>query len=202
MNTEIENILHRVFTLYQKYGIKSITMDDIAKELGISKKTLYEYFIDKNDLVEKVYEYENTSKTQCFVELTKDSENAIQQLFTATKFINESLKNFNPTVDFDLKKYHFEVFEARQKSMVENMTYHLLANLNRGIKEKLYRAELNPELIARLHVSRIVSMFNSEIFSKDEIINAENHRELMIYHIRGIATEAGIKVLEKELKND
>jgi len=202
MNTEIENILQRIYFLYQKYGIKSITMDDIARELGISKKTIYEYFTDKNDLVNKVYEFEHKLNMQQFNELSNKEENAIQALFLVIRYMDEMLKEYNPSVDYDLKKYYPEVFEKKRKRMIEGVYDKIYNNLLRGIKEKLYRSDMDPDLIARLHVSRIVSVPTSDIFTVEEFTSHNNRRELMIYHIRGIATEKGIKELEKELQNE
>lgn len=202
MNTETDNIIQRIYCLYQKYGIKSITMDDVARELGISKKTIYEHFTDKNDLVNKVYEYEHKFKNQQFDNLFTKGENAIQGLFLVIHFMDEMLKEHNYVVDYDLKKYYPEVFEKKRKRMIEGVYEKIYNNLIRGIKEKLYRSDMDPELIARLHVSRIVSVITSDIFTVEEFTNNNNRRELMIYHIRGIATEKGIKVLEKELQNE
>jgi TetR/AcrR family transcriptional regulator, cholesterol catabolism regulator len=202
MNTEIDNILQRVYFLYQKYGIKSITMDDVARELGISKKTIYECFTDKNDLVEKVYEYEHHLKTCQFEEVFTKGENAIQGLFLVIHFMDDMLKEYNASVDYDLKKYYPEVFEKKRKRMIEGVYDKIHKNLIRGIEEKVYRSDMDPELIARLHVSRIMSVMTSDIFTVEEFTSNNNRRELMIYHIRGIATEKGIKVLEKELQNE
>lgn len=202
MNTEIENILQRIYCLYQKYGIKSITMDDVARELGISKKTIYEYFTDKNDLVYKVYEYEHESRSKQFDELTEKGVNAIQDLFISIRFMDEVLKEHNQSVDYDLKKYYPEIFEKKRKRMIDGVFEKIYKNLLRGIEEKLYRSDMDAELIARLHVSRIVNVITSEIFTVEEYTSHANRKEIMIYHIRGIATEKGIKVLEKELQNE
>jgi len=202
MNTEINNILQRIYCLYQKYGIKSITMDDVARELGISKKTIYENFTDKNDLVNKVYEFEHELSIQHFIDLSTKEENAIQGLFLVINFMDEMLKTYNPAVDYDLKKFYPEVFEKKRKRMIDGMYEKIYNNLLRGIKEKLYRSDMDPELIARLHVSRVVSVITSDIFTVEEFTSHATRRELLVYHIRGIATEKGIKILEKELQNE
>jgi len=202
MNSEIDNILQRIYCLYQKYGIKSITMDDVARELGISKKTIYEYFTDKNDLVYKVYEFEHKLSIQHFHKLSTKEENAIQGLFLVIHFMDDMLKGYNPAVDYDLKKFYPDVFEKKRKRMIDGMYEKIYKNLIRGIEEKLYRSDMDPELIARLHVSRVVSVITSDIFTVEEFTSHTIRRELMIYHIRGIATEKGIKVLEKELQNE
>lgn len=202
MENENKNILHRVCALYNKYGIKSITMDDVSRELGISKKTLYEHFTDKDEMVSKVFEYERKSVLKDLGEFLSKAQNAIHELFLINKYFSDKIKNYNPNVDFDLKKYHFEIFEKHKSKVIENMYSFILANLNRGIKEKVYRSDMNPEFIARLHVSRLISMQHSEVFTREDLLEKNTHRELIIYHVRGIATQEGIKILEKELKNE
>ena len=202
MNQETENILQRVCTLYNKYGIKSVTMDDVSRELGISKKTLYEHFRDKEELVSLVFESERNNVLKDLCSINDVALNAIQELFLINKYFSERIRDYNPNVDFDLRKYHFPVFEEHKKKVIENMYSHIVANLERGIKEKLYRTDFNPDFIARLHVSRIVSMQQSEVFTREEILAKSTHVELIIYHVRGISTPEGIKILEKELKNE
>jgi len=202
MENEKSNMLNRVCNLYNNFGIKSITMDDVSRELGISKKTLYEHFKDKDDLVSQVFEFERENVLKKLCEAVSSAQNAIHELFLINKYFSDKIKNFNPNVDFDLKKYHYKVYEKHKAKVIENMFSYILANLNKGIKEKLYRNDFNPEFIARLHVSRIISIQHSGVFTREELLEKSTHRELIIYHVRGIATIEGIKVLEKELKNE
>lgn len=202
MENEKSNILTRVCNLYNKYGIKSVTMDDVSRELGISKKTLYEHFTDKDDMVSQVFEFERKNVLKELCKILSTAQNAIHELFLINKYFSEKLKNYNPNVDFDLKKYHFPIYEKHKAKVIENMYSHILANLNRGIKEKVYRNDINPEFIAKLHVSRLFGMQQSEVFTREELLEKSTHRELIIYHVRGIATQEGIKILEKELKNE
>lgn len=202
MNTELENILQRICNLYNKYGIKSVTMDDVSRELGISKKTLYEHFSDKDEMVGQVFEFERENVLKDLREILCNAQNAIHELFLINKYFSEKIKTYNPNVDFDLKKYHFPVFERHRAKVYDYMYSHILTNLNRGIKEKVYRNDINPEFIAKLHVSRLVSMQQSDFFTREELLENATHRELIIYHVRGIATKEGIKILEKELKNE
>lgn len=201
MNTEIENILNRIYNLYFKYGIKSVTMDDVSRELGISKKTLYEHFTDKDEMVSQVFELERNKVLKDLCEILGTAQNAILELFLINKYFSEKIKNYNANIDFDLKKYHFNIYENHKNKAVEAMHFHILANLNRGIKEKVYRNDFNAEFITRLHVSRLLTMQKSEIFTMEELLDKSCHRELIIYHVRGIATQEGIKILEKELEN-
>ncbi len=200
MNLELDNILSRIYNLYNKYGIKSVTMDDVSRELGISKKTLYEHFTDKDEMVSEVFELERKKVLKDLCEILGKAQNAILELFLINKYFSEKIKNYNANIDFDLKKYHFQIYENHKTKAIESMYSHILANLNRGVKENVYRNDFNAEFISRLHVSRLITMQQSEIFTMEELLDKSLHLELIIYHVRGIATKEGIKVLEKELE--
>jgi len=200
MENEKSDILNRVHNLYSKYGIKSVTMDDVSRELGISKKTLYEFFTDKDNLVENVFDYERKCVLSELCNCLACAKNAIHELFLINRYFVQKIKNYNPNVDFDLKKYHFKIFEKHRTTVINDMFKQIIANLNRGIKEKLYRTDINPEFIAKIHVSRLVGMQQSDFFTREEMLKNTIHLELIKYHVRGIATEEGLIILEKELK--
>ncbi len=200
MEKELLNILEKVSILYQKYGIKSITMDDVARELGISKKTLYQHVTDKTDLVEKVMLLIAEKHNSFFKKLRANKINAIEELFEVNKYFTEMLKNYNPSMEYDLRKYYPDLFkniyEVRRKRMYES----IIRNMKKGIKEGLYRRDMDIEIIAKLHVSRIENMYDNEIFTNEELISTKVFNEIFIYHLRGIANVTGIKFLERKLK--
>jgi len=105
MNEDFKNILLKVRELYMRYGIKSITMDDVASHLGISKKTLYQHVSDKDDLVGKVIDLEISSQDHEMECMKAADLNAIEKLLMVSKMINHKLKQMNPSTDYDLKKY-------------------------------------------------------------------------------------------------
>ncbi len=171
-------------------------MDDISRELGISKKTLYLYFTDKTDLVNKVTDFEIDRIKECFVSVTAFGTNAISELFEVNRFMIEMMKRNSPSFEYDLKKYYPDIFQKvllnRRKGMIDSV----LANLRRGKEEGLYRAELKEDIITKLQISRLENIY-SDVMFKIEDYGAENiFKEMFIYHIRGIANEAGIKYLE------
>lgn len=196
---KLNDILVKVAVLFRKYGIKSITMDDIAREIGISKKTLYQFVTDKNDLVNKVIDDELSRTKECFELVWKKENNAISELLEVNKFMLEMLKRNSPSFEYDLKKHYPEVFQkiiqARRKGMYESV----LANLKKGKAEGFYREELNEEVITKLQVSRLENMYSDVIFSIEDYSVANIFIEIFIYHIRGIANERGIKYLEENI---
>lgn len=203
MNEELNNILEKVRLLYLRYGIKSITMDDVARELGISKKTLYNYVADKTELVQKVIELE-MNKRQC--ELDKmccEGKNAIEELIEVHRFVFKKMKEANPSTEYDLKKYYPEIYQKFNNNRLGKMYERLLENMLKGKKEGIYRTDLNEDLIARLtvlrsNISGIVDFENIENF---EILTSPDFfTEAMIYHIHGIANEKGIEILNQNLE--
>ena len=205
MNEELNNILEKVRCLYLKYGIKSVTMDDVSRELAISKKTLYQYVKDKTELVEKVIELEIEYHGKYFQDLFSRGLSAIDELFEVQKHVSEMIKNHNPSQDYDLKKYYPDLFQRINKIRRERMYNYILENLRKGKREGLYRNELNEEIIAKVQLLRIEKTFDTEIFTAEEMASAKIFYEVFIYHLRGIASEKGLEELQRklnELKNN
>jgi AcrR family transcriptional regulator len=200
MNEELKNILLKVSELYTRYGIKSITMDDVAMELGISKKTLYQYVTDKDDLVGKFIDNEITLRQEQICKCFKTEFNAIEELFEISIFMNKLMKNQNPATEHDLKKYYPHHYYKTVKVRRERIFEYILLNLTKGKKEGLYREELNEEIIAKLYLSRVESIHLNDLFTVEEFTSLRLFIELLNYHVRGIATEKGIMVLNKNLK--
>ena len=200
MNEELKNILVKVRELYMKYGIKSITMDDVARELGISKKTLYQYVTDKDDLVGKVMDNEIAIRQEEICNCFRIGYNAIEELFEISILMNKLMRDQNPATEHDLKKYYPQHFQKIVNARREGIINYILLNLKKGIKEGLYRKEMNKEVIAKLYVWRIENAQISELFSAEEFSSIKLFVELLNYHVRGIATEKGIVELEKKIK--
>src|SRR5512133_2454862 len=119
MNDELKNILSRVSELYLRYGIKSITMDDVARELGISKKTLYQYVTDKDDLVGKIVDNEISRRHEEICKCFRIGYNAIEELFEISMFMNKLMRNQNSVTEHDLKKYYPGHYEKTLKARRE-----------------------------------------------------------------------------------
>jgi AcrR family transcriptional regulator len=200
MNEELKNILLKVRELYMKYGIKSITMDDVAMELGISKKTLYQYITDKDDLVGKFIDNEILLRQDEICKCFKSDFNAIEELFEITIFMNRFLRDQNPATDHDLKKYYPHHYNRMVKTRRERIFSYILLNLKKGKEEGLYRENLNEEIIAKLYLSRVESIHLNDLFTVEEFTSVRLFMELLVYHVRGIASERGIFVLDKKIR--
>ena len=200
MNNELQNILERVSDLYNKYGIKSVTMDDVARELGMSKKTLYLYVENKYDMVSKVLDYILHEKDCSFKEISEKDLNAIEELLEVGVYVIKSFKDYNPSTEYDLKKYYPDLFNKMHTIRKERMYKSVLKNIQKGKKEGLFRKELNDEIIAKMQTSRFLHMGSDEVINHNEMFKPQYILELFIYHIIGIANEKGLEVLENTLK--
>ncbi len=199
MNKELEKILGKVSVLYRKYGIKSVTMDDVAHELGISKKTLYQYVSDKTELVEKVVEHTRHCNFSSMKDMKTINGNAIEQLIEVSQMVNSLMKDHSPSYEYDLKKYYPEIFRNLMSARREVMYESMLANIRQGKKEGVYREELDEVIISKLHLLRMENLQSNEIFKEEEMHTAKFFRELFVYHIHGLATLKGLDILNKNM---
>ncbi|HEY5125163.1 MAG TPA: TetR/AcrR family transcriptional regulator, partial [Ignavibacteria bacterium] len=199
MNDDLKNILLKVRELYTKYGIKSITMDDVARKLGISKKTLYQFVTDKDDLVGKYIDNEIELRQEEICKCFKIGFNAIEELFEISIFMNRMMREQNPATEHDLSKYYPHHYQKTLKARRERMYNYILLNLKKGKEEGLYREDMNEEIIAKLYLMRSENIHFNELFTVEEFTSIKLFRELLTYHVRGIATGKGITVLEKKI---
>lgn len=201
MDEELKSILEKVRHLYIRYGIKSVTMDDVSHELGISKKTLYQHVADKNDLVFKVFDLEINDSSTKFVCCYSTNSNAIEQLFDVHKWVVSRMKEYSPVSDYDLKKYYPDIYRKLERVRKDRMFEFVVRNMQKGKEEGLYRDDLDVDIISKIHVSRIQNTFDSELLTNEEKTSLKVFYEFFVYHIRGIASEKGIRLLEEKLKN-
>lgn len=180
-----------------KYGIRSITMDDVARELSISKKTLYEHFTDKHDLVKKVIMHHLATMDKEFMAVGSQKLNAIETLLHISDMINRFIIEFNPSINFDLMKYYPEIWSILIEYKRERVFNNVKENLLRGTNEGLYRADMNADIIARIYVSRIRGGMDNELMPMPQNAFSLFFKEVITYHIRGIASQKGLVLFER-----
>ncbi len=197
-----EKILHTATDLFLSLGFKSVTMDDIAEKMAISKKTIYTYFKNKTELVKAsvYYVFENISNG--INEICSLDNNPIEEIFLIKDFVLKNLKNEKTSPLFQLKKYYPKLFNELQVKQFDVMQDCVIQNVKKGIDQGLFRKGLNLDFIARIYFSGINSLKDNELFPKKNTNMQELMEEYLNYHIRAIATEKGIKVLQNELKNN
>jgi AcrR family transcriptional regulator len=180
-----------------RYGIRSITMDEIAAQLGISKKTIYQYFTDKDEMVEGVVDHhikDNEDKCNRFRE---NSENAMHEIFIAVDEAEEMLKVMNPQIMYDLEKHHPKSHKKLTDHIYRFMYQIVKGNLQKGIAEALYRQEINLDIAAKHRVESAFMCFNQDIYPQSKYKISEVCRELAMLFMHSIASEKGNKLIEK-----
>lgn len=199
MEAKINTILEHAGKVFMRYGIKSITMDDVARELGISKKTLYQFFTDKNDLVKQCIEMRMKADQCMYDQISSEVTNAIDELFQVNKTLASQMGQVHPSIMFDLQKYHPEAYKVFKSNKASCLLASVIKNFKRGIEEGFYDETLDTDIMSRLYVSKIDAIFDTELFPNDKYSLPTIHRELIVYHIRAIATPKGLKYLLKKL---
>ena len=195
---QLEEYTRKIMEIFMRYGIKSVTMDDISGELGISKKTLYQFFSDKEDVVRKVVN-QIIDGQKCGIDdmLSQPDMNAIDHLLNMTRFIADHLKTVSPSMTYDLKKHYPGVWQEMVEFKQENIFRYIMDNIRLGIKEGLYLDDINYEIIARAYVSRLEMYSRGEMKDLEHFTFEEIFSTLFIYHVRGISNKAGLQYLNK-----
>ena len=192
-----ERIQEKATELFLRFGIRSVTMDEIASQLGISKKTIYQSFADKEELVAAVFgEMMNNSKRDCVVDREK-AENAIHELFLAMDMMEDLFKTMNPYVLYDLEKYHPIVFTNFLEFKNEFLYRVVKANLEWGIAEDLFRSDLDIEITSRFRIGTAMISMNINIFPNTQFNLLQVEQQLLLLYIYGVASPKGVKLIQK-----
>jgi len=182
---------------FHKYGIKSVTMDDIARELGFSKKTLYAHFPNKASLVAATIKQENEEVHTEMNEIIASTKHAIDEVFAVSNYIAHKFGDCNPAMLSDMQKYYPAAWRLHEQFKFEVAYESVVNNMKRGVKEGLYRNSFNQDIITKLYLVKLESFFNHDLFPPSTYTFAGVHKEFIIYHIRGMATTKGLKILEQ-----
>lgn len=202
MEDKLTDILRETTRLFIKYGIRSLSMDDICHELGISKKTMYQYVSNKNELVVKVLDGIVNGAVYSIDQAKPQNLNAIDLLLWVSRHVAEKFQNFNPAMSFDLNKYYPEEYKAFIKSKKEILAELVKKNLEQGIDNGFYREDLDHELIARLYVHNLETIQDPEFTSSEDFNFDKIFKVLFDSHIRSICNSKGIAYYEEQLRNN
>jgi AcrR family transcriptional regulator len=197
-----KELIKAITQVLMNFGVRSANMDDIAKHLKMSKKTLYKYFKDKSDIVDKVTNLHCSEETCRINEILHLSENAIDEMIKISEFVHKMIKDINPAAMFDLKKYYPESFVKFENHKSTVIKASILANLKRGVKEGLYRDNITPEIVAMIYIQKVDSVWSPEVLETNEFSIAQVHLEMIRYHVRGVASEKGIEYLMKRINKE
>lgn len=197
-----DKILEKATDLFLNLGFKSVTMDDLAQDMGISKKTIYSHYPNKNRLVEACtmhvfHQISDGIDHICSLEL-----NPIEELYEIKKFAMHHLKNERSSPQYQLQKYFPKIYRSLRGKQFEVMQECVIENLKKGIEIGVYRDNLNPEFVSRIYFSGIGTIKNTELFPVELFDVSKLTDDFLEYHIRGIVTSKGRTVLNKIINSN
>jgi TetR/AcrR family transcriptional regulator, cholesterol catabolism regulator len=195
-----KEILLNATEMFLTLGFKSVTMDDIAAKMGISKKTIYQHFNSKPDLVENVTLHLYDTISNGINEINKENDNAIAELYKIKDFISLQLKNEKSSPSYQLQKYYPKIHSTIRKKHLEKMDNFVIDNLKKGINQGLYRNEINIDIICRIYFIGMTGIKNEELFPSNIFNIKKIEEQLLEYHLRGICTIKGLNILEEIIK--
>jgi len=192
-----DKILKGAEELFMRYGIRSISMDDIARHLTVSKKTLYQHFADKDDLVNMVSRGHLHRNRLEFEGIWEGSKNSIEELAKISACMKGNMESMNPSLLFDLQKFHpkawNEWIEFKNKYIRENV----VRNLEKGIEDGYIRSDINPAIMAAMRIEVVQLAFNNEIFPPGQYKLAEVQEQIFDHFVYGLVTDKGRKLYQK-----
>lgn len=194
---KLQEILKRTVELFYEFGIRNLNMDDISRSLGISKKTLYQYVKSKEDLIEKLFYYDEMKWDEELSKVNFEELNAIEILIQVSLKVFEEMGKLNSKLKFELKKYYEQVYNEFMVRKQNHIFSQMSKNIEKGIKEGLYRSDVNIDLVAGLYVRNLVDMHNKDYCIIENITFEEVFQVMFENHIRAISTPDGIAYFEK-----
>jgi len=194
---KLKMILEKTVELFYEYGIRNLNMDDISRSLGISKKTLYQYVKSKEDLIEKLFLYDEMNWENNFSKIKITEQNAIEILLNVSLLVSEEMGKINSKLKFELKKYYEPVFNQFMVRKQNDIFKKMSKNIEKGITEGLYRSDVNVELASGLYVRNLVDMHNKDFCFVENITFDQIFEAMFENHIRAISTPEGIRYFEK-----
>jgi AcrR family transcriptional regulator len=197
INMEVkERILTKAADLFSRYGIRSITMDEIASQLGISKKTIYQFFTDKDDMVSAVIDQEIARNEMDCNLFRQEAADAVQQVFLALESLDEMLKYTNPLMLYDLEKHHPRAFQKLREYKYRFLYQILMDNIQWGMDTDVYRSDLQKDIVAKWRIESAFLVFNPDVFPHSRYKISEVNYELAMLYLHGVVAPKGKKLIE------
>jgi AcrR family transcriptional regulator len=192
-----ERIIDGAADLFKTYGIKSVTMDSLANQFGMSKRTIYEIFADKDELLMAVLSRMNEQQKELIRKVLVESQNSIVAIFRMLEINRDNFQSMSPAFLADLKKYHFEVLmkKADRSEMPDYRNHQEI--IENGIKEGLFRPEINPDLANRCLFNLGSSIMDNNLYPFDQFSRRDVIRNIFINYLRGISTQKGLSLIDK-----
>ncbi|RYG27956.1 MAG: TetR/AcrR family transcriptional regulator [Chitinophagaceae bacterium] len=192
-----ERILVKAEELFLQFGIRSVSMDDIANSLGMSKKTVYQYYADKDELVDAVIDSHISEIEMECLHCKENANDAVHEIFLTLEHIAEELNNMNPMLLYDLEKFHFKAYQRFKQYKDKFLAAIIRKNIEWGISQELYRPEINIDVITKFRLESIMIPFNVSVFPPGKYNLAALSEEIIQHFTYGLVTIKGHKLIQK-----
>jgi AcrR family transcriptional regulator len=196
-----ERIIEGAAGLFKTYGIKSVTMDSLAGHLGMSKRTIYEVFADKDELLYGVLQWMANRQKDLVKRVLDSSDNAIVAIFKLLEISREHIQDMSPAFQADIRKYHRDVLMKKTDKCEMPDHRNNKAVIERGIKEKLFKSDINPEIVNNCLASIGRSIMDDDLYPFEHYSRKEVIRNTFLNYLRGISTAEGNDLINKLEKN-
>ena len=191
-----DQILQAAFSLFMKYGVRSVSMDDLANDLGMSKKTIYNTFPSKEDLIIRVIKIHLDRDEKEITKIIRESGDAIEEMVAISNHVLQFLMQIKPSLIFDLKKFYPSCWDLIEKRHFSFVRQTIRKNIERGQAEHLYRKDINPDILSKIYVSLSNAVINPDVFPLSEYDILDLIKETLQYHLHGIVSVAGKEKLQ------
>jgi TetR/AcrR family transcriptional regulator, cholesterol catabolism regulator len=197
-----DRIVGEATTLFFAYGIRNVSMDDIAKHIGMSKRTIYQYFADKDELVYAFMQVGMQEQMKEMRETAEKSENVIEELHLAMVKTRELFSKVNPMMLFELRKYHPKAWDFFNQCKEGEMQEHLIKTMQKGIREGVFRANIDVEILAKMRLELVQVALDPKTFPSPQFNFVEVNLQLFEHFVYGIITLKGLNLLNQYKKQN
>jgi hypothetical protein len=195
--TSKERIQQKAHDLFMQFGIRSVSMDDIANQLGMSKKTLYQYFVDKDELVDIIVDNHIKGIEADCAGCREGATDAVHEMFITMERVIEQLTDMNPMVLNDLEKFHFKAYQRFREHKDKFLMQMIRNNIEWGKKDKLYRPEVNTDVMCKFRLESLMIPFNVMVFPPGKYNLAEISGQIIEHFVYGLCTVKGHEMIQK-----
>jgi AcrR family transcriptional regulator len=189
-----QQIVTRTLDLFKKYGTRSVTMDDLSRELGISKKTLYEHFDNKHLLVEAAMNHQISLDEIAEANIQRSSKNAVEEIAALSAYHAKMMVTVSPVALYDMVKYHKQLWDNVTTTKQERDCQHMAKNIERGKSEGLYRTDVDAYIVSRLFLAMMVSILVNPVFTLEQLQNGRVFAELIDFYMHAVCSPTGLQL--------
>ena len=197
-----EKIIATAEKLFLKFGVKNVTVDDIAKEMGMSKKTIYTYFSKKEELIDKVVFAIFDRVAKRIYEIIASDLDPILEIMTIENELAIHIDQQTSAMMYQLQKYYPALYRKLIQKQTEVIDTTFRKNLERGLKMQIYREDINVDVITKIYYTTLTNLHDQEVFPEEMYACCDLKREYLLYHLHGIASDKGLKLITKHIKEN